>query len=360
LHGVESHQSTAVLPPPGERELKVTFIATVEAFLEWKRINRGRSPRTVEVYRLALRRLGIFFDERDPLAATPDELVLWSGKWLHDLGLKDPLSRKTHVAACREFYKWAAGRGLIRRNPAISLAHAKVGRRLPSVMSLDAAERLMWAPDYGTFLGVRDAAMLGLLMGCGLRVSGLVRLNEGNVMTEVIDGQPRLVLWVKEKGEKERKIPVPVQADLLLRLYLEHPELAAIDRTLPDGDRVLFVSTRNRNVPAHEYRGDARRLRRQAVLQVVKRLGKIAGISLEMQHVHAIRHMYGTELAEEDVPTITASQLLGHSDPKSTLIYQHLAMRKMTRVADKANPLSKLRTPVSDLLSRLGPSPSRK
>lgn len=336
------------------------FKGATEAFLQWKRINKNRSARTIEVYGLALRRLGEFFGGRDPLQASADELVLWSGKWLHDKGLRDPLSRKTHVAAVREFYRWAASSGgLIRRNPAANLAHARVGRRLPAVMTLEAAERLMWAPDYSTFLGVRDAAMLGLLIGCGLRVSGLVGLNESNLITEVIDGQPRLVLQVREKGEKDRRIPVPVQADLLLRLYLEHPELADVDRTLADGDRVLFVSTRNRNVPVHEYRGSSRRISRKAVVEVIKRLGKVAGIDGKVLHPHAMRHLYGTELAEEDVPTNTASKLLGHSDPKSTQIYEHLAMRKMTRVTDRANPLAKVRTPVSDLLARLGPAPSR-
>lgn len=337
----------------------MTFKEAVAAFLQWKRINKNRSARTIEVYGLGLRRLEEFFGERDPLSATHDELVLWSGKWLHDRGLKDPLSRKTHVAACREFYRWAWSRGHIKQNPAETLSHARVGRRLPAVMTLEAAERLMWAPDYSTFLGVRDAAMLGLLIGCGLRVSGLVGLNESNLITEVIDGQPRLVLQVKEKGEKERRIPVPVQADLLLRLYLEHPELSDIDRTLSDGDRVLFVSTRNRNVPVHEYRGGSRRISRKAVVEIIKRLGKVAGIDGKVLHPHAMRHLYGTELAEEDVPTNTASKLLGHSDPKSTQIYEHLAMRKMTRVTDKANPLAKVRTPVSDLIARLGPAPSR-
>ncbi len=337
----------------------MTFKESVQAFLQWKRINKNRSARTIEVYGLGLRRLEEFFGDRDPMAATHDELVLWSGKWLHDKGLKDPLSRKTHVAACREFYRWAASRGHIKKNPAATLAQARVGRRLPAVMTLEAAERLMWAPDYSTFMGVRDAAMLGLLIGCGLRVSGMVGLNESNLITEVIDGQPRLVLQVKEKGEKDRRIPVPVQADLLLRLYLEHPDLAEVDRGLADGDRVLFVSTRNRNVPAHEYRGASRRISRKAVVAVIKRLGAVAGIDGKVLHPHAMRHLYGTELAEDDVPTNTASKLLGHSDPKSTQLYEHLAMRKMTRVTDKANPLAKVRTPVSDLLARLGPAPSR-
>ena len=38
---------------------------------------------------------------------------------------------------------------------------------------------------------------------------------------------------------------------------------------------------------------------------------------------------------------------------KSTAIYDHMAMRKLTREADRANPLAKIKTPVTDLLKKL-------
>lgn len=322
-------------------------------FLEWKQVNRGRSPRTADVYGLALRRLGEFLNGADPLTVTHDQLVLFTGKWLYDRGLRDPMSRKTHVSAVREFYKWLAGRGLVRGNPAENVAHARVGRRLPRVMTLVHAEQLMWAPDYSTFEGVRDAAMIALLMGCGLRVSGLTSLNESNVQPAVVDGEQRLTLRTIEKGNKERQIPIPTQADLLLRLYLQHPGLADVDRTLPSGDKVLFISTKSKHVPAHEYIGEARRLRRKGVLRMIQTYGRRIGLPPEVSHPHALRHMFGTELAEEDVPTITAANLMGHADPKNTAIYQHLAMRKLTRTLDKANPLAKMKTPVSDLLNSI-------
>lgn len=319
-------------------------------FLEYKQINRGRSTRTGEVYGLALRRLGLFLDGADVRTATHDQLVLFTGKWLYDRGLRDPASRKTHVSAVREFYKWMAGRGLVKPNPALNVTHARVGRRLPRVMTLAHAEQLMWAPDYSTFEGVRDAAMIALLMGCGLRVSGLVGLNEGNIVRTVIDNRQRMMIRTVEKGDKERQVPIPQQADLLLRVYLEHPTLATIDRALPSGDKVLFVSTKNRSVPEHEYHGEARRLRRKGVLRMMQTLAKRVGLPPEIAHPHALRHMYGTELAEDDVPTVTAAKLMGHDDPKNTAIYQHLAMRKLTRTVDASNPLSKMKTPVGDLL----------
>lgn len=325
----------------------------IEAFLEFKQHNAGRSARTVEVYRLALSRLVEFFAGRDPLLATHDELVIFTGIWLHKRGLTDPMSRRPHIAAVREFFRWALDNKHVRGNPAEGLPYPSVGRKIPRVMTLKNAERLMWAPDFSTFKGVRDGAMLALLVGCGLRVSGLVNLNVGNVIEADIDGKVRLILKVREKGDKERRIPIPSEADMLLRLYMAHDELQQIDRLLTSGDQVLFVSMMNRTISVDEYRGERRRLNRRAVLEMVAKYGQRLGIPNEQLHPHAMRHLFGTELIEDDVHMLNAQKLMGHSDPKSTEIYAHTAMRKLTREIDRANPLAKMNTPVSDLLKQL-------
>lgn len=324
----------------------------IESFLEFKCVNRGRSQRTASAYRLALDRLIEFFGERDPLEASSEDLILFTGVWLFKKHLTAS-SRRPYVAAVREFYKWLHDTKRIQANPAEGIQYPQTGRRLPRVMTLGNAEKLMWAPDFSTFEGVRDGAMFALLVGCGMRISGLVGLNKSSIIKAEIDGKVRLIAKVHEKGDRDRKIPIPQQADLQLRIYLEHPELQMIDRSLPDGDEVLFVSTRNRTCPAHEYIGERRRLNRRAVLDSIKKHGRRAGIPEDQLHPHALRHLYGTELAEEDVDILIRQQLLGHSETKSTEIYTHLAIRKLARESDRANPLAKMRTPVSDLLRRL-------
>lgn len=326
----------------------------IESFLEFKQHNAGRSERTVQVYRLALTRLLEFFGDRDPLLATHDDLVVFSGIWLHRRGLTDPVSRRPHVAAIREFYGWLLDNKYIRGNPAVGVPYPKSGRKIPRVMTMKSAEKLMWAPDFNTFEGVRDAAMLGLLVGCGLRASGLVSLNVSNVIEAELDGQVRLNLKVTEKGSKERMIPIPIQADMLLRIYMGHEELFGIDRTLANGDQVLFVTTMNRTCTIDEYRGERRRMNRRSVRDMIAKYGQREGISVDQLHPHAMRHLFGTELIEDDVNILNAQLLLGHADTKSTAIYNHTAMRKLTREMDRANPLSKMSTPVSDLLKQLG------
>jgi integrase/recombinase XerD len=331
---------------------------SIDQYLSFLTLNRGRSPRTAQIYGLALRRLADFVAElgRDWRYLTHDDLLVFTGPWLFRNGLKDPRSRQPMVSAIREFYRWAASRGIVRNSPAAAVPYPRVGRRLPTVMTLANAERLMWAPDFSTFEGVRDAAILAVFLGCGLRLSGMVGLNESNILNEFVDDRRRLVIQVTEKGGRQRRLPVPAQADLLLRLYLEHPDLKEIDRLLPNGDRVLWVSIRNRSVPEHEYRGEARRMGRCGMAGIVKKHGVAAGVPLDQLHPHAMRHLYGTELREEDVDLITRQRLMGHADPKTTEIYDHLSIRKVTRDVDKGNPLAKMRTPASDLLRSLKPS----
>lgn len=324
----------------------------IEAFLSYKQHNRGRSERTVKAYRDALACLMVFCDDRDPLHASPADLELFGGIWLHKRGVT-AISRRPYVSAVREFYKYLEETGHIKTNPAANLAYPKHGKKIPRVISLASAERLMWAPDFETFEGVRDGALLSVLIGCGLRVTGLVKLNEGNLKHSESNGEVRLVLKVNEKGERERLIPVPKEAGMLLQLYLEHPDLKDIDRTLPDGDRVLFISTRNRICLPHEYIGERRRLSAWSIRDIIQKYGLRVGIPQEQLHPHALRHLYGTELAESDIDLLTRQDLLGHEDPKSTAIYTHLATRKKFEVVDRANPLGKMRTPVSEILKQL-------
>lgn len=324
----------------------------ITKFIEWKRYNEGAKPRTVEAYTAALERLELFLDGRDLRKASVDDIELFGGIWLHKQGV-NAISRRPYVAAVREFYKWLLRTGAISANPAADLSYPKAGRRLPMMMTLANAEKLMWAPDFSTFSGVRDAAILSLLLGCGLRREGISSLNESNLVQAEFGGDSRFILRVMEKGEKERTMPVPREADMVLRLYLEHEDLKAIDRTLENGDKVLFISLNNMTVPPHEYIGERRRLAPKAIWEIVKKHGTAAGIPDAQLHPHALRHLYGTELLESDVDQLIRQELMGHTDPRSTQVYTHLAMRKKMAEADRANPFTKIRTPVGDLISKL-------
>ena len=85
----------------------------------------------------------------------------------------------------------------------------------------------------------------------------------------------------------------------------------------------------------------------------MKKYGAQAGIPMDQCSPHKLRHLYGTELAEDDVQLLKMQALLGHSDPKTTNEYVHVAMRSLSQAVDKSNPLAKMRLPVSDLAKHL-------
>lgn len=328
----------------------------IYAWLEYMEVNRGRCGRTIEAYRSALMRLKEFMAGKPLVDAEADELEVFTGLWLHKKGVI-ARSRMPYISAVKGFYTWLKTKGNVRGNVALSLAHPVTAAPLPRTITLAHAEQLMWAPDMNTFVGIRDAAILSLLIGCGLRVSGLTALNVSHLQMMDLDGAKRLTIRVTEKGNRERIMPVPREAEALLRVYLGHEDLAAIDRSFKgkDGstDQVLFVSTKSPTLAAHQFTGQARRLSRKGVHDMIQRHGLKAGIPQSELHPHAMRHLFGTELLEADTSMLGIQELMGHADPKSTAIYAQLAMRKKMTTVDRAAPLAKMKTPVSELLKRL-------
>lgn len=344
-------ESAPVKPPPP------ACAKAVEDWLLHLQAYRGRQPRTLDSYRHALKRLMEFMDGKPLATADQAELEAFCGLWLHKRGVI-ARSRLPYISAVRGFYAWMVKSGRMQDSPADGLVRPQVGRPLPRSLSLASAEKLMWAPDLNTFAGIRDAAMLALLVGCGIRVSGLVGLNDGNLRNEPVDGKVRLMVRVNEKGKKERVLPVPREAEMLLRIYLDHEGLKACDRdiTTEGGkpDKVLFVNIRNHRVPEHERRGERLRFTRESVWSMIQKYGRARGIPEDELHPHAFRHLYGTELAEEDVDLLTRQHLMGHADPKSTAIYTEMSLRRKMRIVDTAGPLGKIKSPVSEVLRRLG------
>lgn len=339
------------MPPP---PLEAGFAAALDSWCEWLEVNAGRSRATIIKYRHHLERFGRWYaappadpklapEAPAPLRASREDLERFAGIYAHAVLKLTPRARRPLVSALRGFFAWRASTSG-GSNPAAVLPQPKAGRRLPRAASLSDAERLLMAPDVGTLQGVRDAAILALLIGCGMRRSGLAKLNESSLSWYRDEhGSERLVLLVNEKGGRERLIPVPAEASMLVRAYLGHPDLASIDRTLPNGDAVLFVSLRNHRVPACDYHGEARRLGHCSILDIVQRAARAAGVDPAVAHPHALRHLYGAEFAEDDTHLLTSQALLGHADPKSTEIYAHLAHRKLRAAVDKSNPLAKMR-----------------
>ncbi|MCP5426756.1 MAG: tyrosine-type recombinase/integrase [Chromatiaceae bacterium] len=332
--------------------------ALICGFLQYLEF-RGRAQGTIENYHCQLKRLVDFLVKRGKTLATAsgDEVQAFAGLHLHELRVQ-PRSRRPAVAAVRGFYKWARQFNQIEKNPAVHLHYPRTGRKLPASMQLNALESMLMEMPLEEFRGVRDAAIVLLLAGTGIRVSGLVRLNEDDFVLQRDEQDiESAFVRVSEKGANERLVPVPAEALLMVRAYLGHPDIdpdkGIIDRTLASGSRVLFVNTRNPTRKECDNVGESRRLSSSGVRRMLKKYGRLAGIPEKLCHPHALRHLYATELVESDVDLVTVQHLMGHRKAESSRIYIHLAVRRLRAAADKGNPLGKIRTPTSGLVPLL-------
>jgi site-specific recombinase XerD len=170
-------------------------------------------------------------------------------------------------------------------------------RRLPR--GLDRAET---AALLGSFRSDRDRAIAGLMLFSGLRSAEVLGLQVRDVDI------PRRWVRVVGKGDKERTVPVDVEVAGLVQTYLlaERPESAST---------ALFL------VAKGSHRGQP--LTPAGLRTVFRYHRAVAGVPAG--HPHALRHSFGTALAEAGVDLAVLQVLMGHDRVDSSAAYIHLA-----------------------------------
>src|SRR5579884_2022434 len=139
---------------------------------------RGASRHTLRAYGGDLQQFASYFEPPDADALPIEEIDLpLLREWLsglYDLGL-DAVSVRRKVAAVRALYSFLREQGDVESNVAARLRTPKTKQRLPDVMSAEKTNALLDVAEQHA--EERDAALLELLYGCGIRVSELVGIN---------------------------------------------------------------------------------------------------------------------------------------------------------------------------------------
>ena len=221
------------------------------------------------------------------------------------------------LSCIRSFLRYLDRTGVVQGNPAKVVRAPKSRRTLPQLLDTDLMSQLLnFTPTKP--LDVRDAAMLELFYGSGLRLAELVALDIKDL--ELGDG----FVTVTGKGRKVRQVPLGSFCVNALRAHL-----AQRDRVDPSAP--LFTGRRDARISA------------RAVQQRLKQLGK-RQLGTDALHPHMLRHSFASHLLESSGDLRAVQELLGHADISTTQIYTHLDFQHLAKVYDASHPRAKQRT----------------
>jgi site-specific recombinase XerD len=235
-------------------------------------------------------------------------------------GLRDP-DAPNPVPKGREARRPSAGEraGLLahvaRRRQPRSALRVREPQRLPRSLDRDEVVALV-----GSLRSLRDRAIFGLMVFSGLRSGEVLALSVRDVD---IGGR---WLRVSGKGAKQRRVPIDVDVAGMVQTYLlaERPETTTT---------ALFVVAKgpNRGQPLTP-----------AGLRTIFRYHRTKA-EVPAGHPHALRHTFGTALAEAGVDLAVMQALLGHAHIDTTARYLHLAPAHVKAEFDAARDRQRAR-----------------
>jgi integrase/recombinase XerC len=220
------------------------------------------------------------------------------------------------LAAVRGLFRYLTREGVLDNAAARAVRTPKIRRGLPRPISEEEAEAAIARAGEGEveWIAARDAALVTLLYGAGLRISEALALKRGDVPL----GRGLTILG---KGKKERTVPV---------LSVVQEAVARYAAIIPHGgasSSPLFLSKRGKPMSARE----AQRL--------MERLRGALGLD-DRATPHALRHSFATHLLQNGGDLRAVQELLGHASLSTTQNYTAIDAKRLMEVYDKAHPMA--------------------
>ena len=294
------------------------------ALAEWLAAIRaldGAADHTIEAYARDLRAFLTFMTahhgEQQGLGAlasitTADMRAFMAHERAAGLGARS-LARR--LSAVRSFYRWLAEREGVEPTAVLSARSPKYRRSLPRPLTPEAAREVLetletQAPE--PWIAARDAAVVTLLYGCGLRISEALGLNGA--------AQPLgETLRITGKGGRERLVPVIAPARDAVTAYARLCPYA-LTAAGP-----LFFGVRGGRLGA------------RVVQKVMERTRAQLGLPASATP-HALRHSFATHLLTAGGDLRAIQELLGHASLSTTEAYTGVDTARLMEVYARAHP----------------------
>jgi site-specific recombinase XerD len=214
---------------------------------------------------------------------------------------------KQHLAAIRMMCDWLVIGQVIPNNPAASVRGPKhvVKKGKTLVLSAEQARTLLDSIDAGSVVGLRDRALIAVMIYSFARVSAVVRMD----VEDYWQNGKRWWLRLHEKGGKHHEVPAHHSAEAYIDAYLQSAGIARELKT------PLFRSAFGKTG-----RLTGRRMDRRDALEMVKRRAKIAGLPTRTC-CHSFRATGITSYLENGGTIENAQLIAAHESPRTTKLY---------------------------------------
>ncbi len=282
---------------------------------------KGASPNTLNAYRADVLDFIAFmtnhYAEAQGLGPLSRITVSDMRSWMAHLRGQGaaPRSAARKLSAVKSFYRWLSEREGFEATSVLAARAPRFQKKLPRPLSADAARAVIdTVGDQGRadWIGARDAAVVTLLYGCGLRISEALGLTGRDLPL----GD---VLRIVGKGGKERIVPViPAAREAVARYVKMAP--------FPIGTHdTVFRGARGGPLQA----------------RMVQKVTAAARMQLGLPSTatpHAMRHSFATHLLEAGGDLRAIQELLGHSSLSTTQAYTAVDTVHLMKVYEKAHP----------------------
>ncbi len=221
------------------------------------------------------------------------------------------------LAGLRSFLGYLERQGLANAAAARAVRAPRRKKSLPKPVSAEAARRMVDADeslDEEPWIGARNAAVLTLLYGCGLRISEALSLTRAQAPEPGVEA-----IRVTGKGGKQRIVPVlPVVGEAIAAYIASCPYALEQDGALFRGARGGPLSPRIIQLAVQKLRG---------------------ALNLpDTATPHALRHSFATHLLSGGGDLRTIQELLGHASLSTTQVYTDVETERLLQVYKQAHP----------------------
>jgi integrase/recombinase XerC len=303
-----------------------TLAREMTRWLTHLRAERRLSPKTLEAYARDLRQCLSFLAEHwgekvtlkrfASLEAT-DIRAFMAMRRADEIGGR---SLMRALAGLRSFGRFLEREGKGRVGALSAIRAPKIGKSLPKPIHMGAAKRLADADerageDRDPWILARDAAVMALLYGSGLRISEALGLKHRDVPKP---GEGDVII-VTGKGNKTRMVPV---LQNVLALIADYTRMCP-HQLAPNGP--IFVGARGGPLSP------------RIIQLTMERLRGALGLP-DSATPHALRHSFATHLLSRGGDLRAIQELLGHASLSTTQIYTGIDAERLLEVYRAAHP----------------------